>query len=83
MDKKTVFEIIADHGSIVLTLVFAVLLICDKVNPMMRMIDNPQAKFLLAVLCLLAFINGVRLSVSLHKRRLESYRRSLEDKNEE
>lgn len=83
MNKKTIFEIIVIHGEIVLTIVFFILLYLDKVNPAMNFIGNPQAKFLLLLLCFFSIINGIRLAIGLHRRRLDEYRRRFQKDDEE
>ena len=83
MNKKTVIEIIFTHGAIVLSLVFFILLYINKVNPAMHFIGAKESNVLLFLLCIFTFVNGIRLAVALHRRRMDEYKAAIEKKREE
>ncbi len=55
------------HGSIVMSIVFLVLFIIDRVNPSMEFIGSEQGDWLLLLFCLLALTNGVITAARLSK----------------
>lgn len=57
------------HACIVLVLVLLTLLVFDHLNPSMDFINNPYAKVLIALFCLLSFTLAVLFLAACRARR--------------
>lgn len=61
------------HGSTVMSIVFIVLFIIDRVNPSMDFLGSEQSDWLLLLFCLFSLANGVLSAISLFKRDKAQY----------
>lgn len=67
------------HGTIVLSVVFLILFIIDRINPMMGFIGSDQGDWLLLLFCLTALTNGLLTAAYIIKRKNHVRRRGMED----
>ena len=65
--KKYKLMYILCHGSIVLSVVFTVLFVIDRINPAMGFIGSDQGDWLLLLFCAFALINGRLTAMQLFR----------------
>lgn len=65
----------ASHSSIVLSIVFIVLFVIDRVNPSMDFLGSEQSDWLLVLFCICSLTNGVITAANLYRRNNALYKR--------
>lgn len=77
MRKHRLWNVLC-HGSIVLSVVFLVLFIIDRINPAMGFLGSDQGDWLLLALCVSALANGILTAANLIKRENHALKRDVE-----
>ena len=77
MKKYRLWNVVS-HGSIVLSVVFLVLFIIDRINPAMGFIGSDQGDWLLLLFCITALVNGIITAAYLFRRESHAIMREME-----
>ena len=66
--KKYKLRTLLTHATIVLSVVFLVFFIIDRVNPAMEFIGSDISDLLLCIFCLVALLSSILVAVKLYKK---------------
>ena len=82
MKKYKLWSVLC-HASIVLSVVFLVLFVIDRVNPAMGFIGSDQGDWLLLLFIITALLNGIFTAVSLFRHQTRAQKQCEETRQEE